>query len=93
MTSSNIFPTRKGSLDGFLEFLEKLEEKKIYYRLNKIRDQSIMVEVDVPGEKWEIEFNTYGEDSSCVVGIEKFISTGEIWDESELDVLFREYSD
>lgn len=38
-----------------IDFLEKLEEKKIYYRLNIIRD-SIMVEIAVPGQRWEVEF-------------------------------------
>jgi len=38
-----------------IEFLEALEEKKIYFRLNKIRD-SILVEIAVPGERWEVEF-------------------------------------
>ncbi len=36
-------------------FLERLEEKKIYYKLNKVRD-AIMVEVAIPGERWEVEF-------------------------------------
>jgi hypothetical protein len=64
-----------------------LEERKIYYRLNKIRD-SILVEVTVPGQKWEVEFMADG-----TIEIEKFISDGKIENESELEVLFRDFSD
>jgi len=70
-----------------MNFLNKLEEKKIYYKLNKIRD-SILVEVVVPGERWEIEFMT--DNSIC---IEKFISDGEIFEETELKTLFDKFSE
>ena len=67
-------------------FLERLDESKIYYRLNKIRD-SILVEIAVPGQRWEVEFMF---DGSIVV--EKFISNGDIGDEKEIETLFKEYS-
>lgn len=38
------------------EFLNKLDNKKIYYQLDKISPEGIMIEVAVPGQKWEIEF-------------------------------------
>jgi hypothetical protein len=75
------------TLKNLIEFLNKLEERKIYYRLNKIRD-SILVEVTVPGQKWEVEFMADG-----TIEIEKFISDGKIENESELEVLFRDFSD
>ncbi len=65
-----------------LEFLEKLDEKKIYYKLNKVRD-AIMVEIAIPGERWEVEFFANGN-----IEVEKFISQGEIYDESEFETLF-----
>ena len=68
-------------------FLEKLEECKLYYRLSKIRE-GILVEITVPGERWEVEFMRAG-----VVVIEKFKSDLETYDESELSVLFDEFSD
>ena len=80
-------------LNVLIEFLEKLEEKKIYYKLNKTRIDTIMVEVAVPGQRWEIEFNTYGEDSKFVIEIEKFISNGTLYGEQELETLFRDFSD
>ena len=43
------------TLNKLIDFLDKLEDRRIYYRLNKIRD-GILVEVSVPGQRWEIEF-------------------------------------
>ena len=77
-------------MDNFLKlihFLSSLDEKKIYYRLNKIRD-GILVEVVIPGQRWEVEFTSDG-----TIEIEKFLSDGVIRDEKELDVLFRNFSD
>lgn len=69
-------------------FLNKLEDSQIFYRLSKIRREAIMVEIAVPGQRWEVEFM---EDGTIV--IEKFISNGDVYDAQELDVLFREFSD
>ena len=80
-------------MNNLIEFLQKLEDKKIYYRLNKIRDDAIMIEVTVPGQRWEIEYNTYGDTSNYTIEIEKFLSDGTIYDSSELEVLFRDFSD
>jgi hypothetical protein len=74
-------------LKRLIEFLDKLDEAKIYYRLNKIRD-SILVEIAVPGQRWEVEFM---EDGS--IEIEKFLTQSKICDEQELEVLFRDFSD
>ena len=73
-------------------FLEKLEEKKIYYKLNKARENTIMIEVVVPGERWEIELNSYGTKEVCDIDIERFISNGEIHDESLFEELFGRFS-
>ena len=72
---------------NLLIFLESLESNKIYYRLNKIRD-SILVEIAVPGQRWEIEFFSDGS-----VQVEKFISEGIILDESALTELLDKFSD
>lgn len=69
-------------MNNLLAFLEKLENNDIYYRLNKIRD-SIMVEIVVPGQRWEVEFMRDGE-----VQVEKFLTDGKIRDESALEELF-----
>ena len=43
-------------MNDLLNFLVKLEEKKISYRLEHNREDSIMVLIAVPGERWEVEF-------------------------------------
>ncbi|TKI59180.1 hypothetical protein E8L90_29360 [Brevibacillus antibioticus] len=75
-------------LNELNDLLNKLEERHIFYRLSKIRSESIMIEVAVPGQRWEIEIMEDG-----TMEIEKFISNGEMYDEKELDVLFRDFSD
>jgi len=72
----------------FNTFLNQLDQKKIFYRLSKIRPESVLVEVAVPGQRWEIEFMDDG-----TVEIEKFIAEGKMHDARELDVLFKEFSD
>ena len=83
------------SLNELINLLEKLEEKKIHYKLNKTRDNTIMVEVAVPGQRWEIEYNTCSKSPkhNCKIEIEKFVSNGILYDESELETLFRDFSD
>jgi len=81
------------NLNLFIALLEKLDEKKIYYRLSKTRDYTITIEVSVPGQRWEIEYNTYGEKSGGSIEIEKFISNGTIYGEEEIETLFRDFSD
>ena len=47
-------------MEQLLRFLNMLEEKSIYYRLNKVREEAVMVEIAVPGERWEVEFMENG---------------------------------
>jgi hypothetical protein len=75
-------------LKEFIAFLNKLEENSIFYKLNKVRNEAIMVEVAVPGQRWEIEFLEDG-----TVDIEKFISDKDMYDVYELETLFKEFSD
>jgi len=58
------------SLQKLLAFLDELERHKIYFRLEHNRSEAIMVRVDVPGERWEVEFFANGE-----VELEVFRST------------------
>jgi len=76
------------NLKDINNFLNTLEENKIYYRLNKIRPESIMIEVAVPGQRWEIEFIEDG-----TIDIEKFISDGAFYGKEELEVLLNKFSD
>ena len=81
------------NLDDFFEFLKKLEDGNIYYKLNRVRFDAIMAEVVIPGQRWEIEFCKCGNTSNYEIEIEKFLSDGKIYDVSELDVLFHDFSD
>lgn len=65
-----------------LAFLDWLEQDKVWYRLEHVRN-SIMVTVSVPGERWEIEFFEDG-----TVEVERFKSSGGIEGEEALGVLF-----
>jgi len=69
-------------------FLNELEKKNIHYTLAHNRDESIMVSVAIPGERWEIEFLDDGS-----IEIEKFIGNGEIYGKNMLNELFARYSD
>jgi hypothetical protein len=44
------------NLQRLLNFLNNLQTHKIYYKLEHVRPDTIMVLVTVPGERWEVEF-------------------------------------
>ncbi|RCJ31250.1 hypothetical protein A6769_31335 [Nostoc punctiforme NIES-2108] len=69
-------------------FLNRLEQEKISYTLAHHRDETIMVNVAVAGERWEVEFF---EDGS--VEVERFVSSGEINGEEVFSELFAMYSE
>ncbi|WP_251032698.1 hypothetical protein [Bacillus sp. ISL-7] len=71
-----------------INFLNKLEESNIFYKLNKVRDEAIMVEITVLGQRWEVEFMNDG-----TVEIEKFISDGDFYDFKEIEIISNDFSD
>ncbi|MEG0260362.1 MAG: hypothetical protein RR595_02740 [Lysinibacillus sp.] len=75
-------------LKEFIDFLNKLEESKVFYKLNKVRNEAILVEIAVPGQRWEVEFMEDG-----TVEIEKFISDGDFYNVEEIEILFKDFSD
>ncbi|MEV5029515.1 hypothetical protein [Paenibacillus sp. LPE1-1-1.1] len=74
-------------LRELITFLNKLEDNNIFYKLNKVRNEAIMVEVAIPGQRWEIEFLEDG-----TVEVEKFINDGDFYDVKELESLFKNFS-
>jgi hypothetical protein len=74
-----------------LALLKQLKEAKIWYTHRQSRDDAIMIEVNVPGQRWEIEFVDY--DDEVQIEIERFVSNGHIDDESALVELFANFSD
>jgi hypothetical protein len=77
-------PDIDNPLNKALLFLEKMEGAHIWYRLEHVRD-SLMVITAIPGERWEIEFFADGS-----IEVERFISTGEIEDETVLEKIFQD---
>lgn len=72
-----------------ISFLNDLEERNLFYRLSKHSDHTIMVEIAVPGERWEVEF---WEDGRVVT--ERFRRDGIMLDnEADLSALIAEFSD
>lgn len=71
-----------------LDFLRRLREAKIAFDLRQSRDDALMVKINVPGERWEVEFLESGE-----IEVERFQSGGEIQDETILDALVSRFSD
>lgn len=77
-----------GTYIRLLSFLSKLEDRKIAYSLNHVRDDAVMVEVAVPGERWEVEFLSDGS-----VDAERFVSTGTLCGEEALGVLLTQHGE
>ena len=81
-------PLDPTSLQKLLDFLNRLDMAKISYRLSHFREETVAVELAVPGERWEIEFYANGS-----IEIERFRSSSKVsGDESVLDELFAKYA-
>jgi hypothetical protein len=71
-----------------LEFLDELRRGTIQYRLSQHRTDAIMVEIAVPGERWEVEFLEDG-----TVEAEVFRSSGNIEGVEAVATLLAKHSD
>jgi len=80
-------------MNKLISFLNRLEESKISYKLYKSREFSIAVMIYVPGERWEVDFLFENGDVCSDIWVERFKSDGNIFGESELEILFREFAD
>lgn len=74
--------------EALTAFLDRLERANIHYDLAYCRQGAVMVQIAVPGERWEVEFMGDGR-----MDIEKFKSDGTIIDGSTLDELFARFPD
>jgi hypothetical protein len=79
---------RDGDLLRLAIFLGRLRKTSIHFTVTMVRKGAIMVEISVPGERWEVEFLEDG-----AVDVERFVSTGKLQDDSVLDELFARFSD
>jgi hypothetical protein len=75
-------------LENLIEFLRKLDQHKIFFRLSRPRDEAIMVEIVVPGERWEVEFFADGHTE-----IEIFGPSSGVINEANLERLWTQFSD
>ena len=65
--------------ERMMQVAEQLRAAHIFHTWASHRYDAVMILAAVPGERWEIEFLSDGS-----IEIERFISTGEIEDESAL---------
>ena len=75
------------TISDLLTFLNRLKGSRIHYTLADHTEGAIMVEISVPGERWEIEFHHDGRRS-----VEIFLSSG-VKGEELLEDLFYRFSD
>lgn len=71
-----------------LDFLERLEAAGLYFTLQYLRENSVLVTVFAPAARWEIDFFDDGN-----IDVEVFESTGEVVDEEALEQMFAEADD
>ncbi len=76
------------ALSKLLSFLNRLDASNISYILKHNREETIVVFIDVPGQRWEVDFF---EDGS--IEVEKFISTFVKGNGGLIEELFSEFSD
>jgi hypothetical protein len=76
------------TISDLISFIRKLKAAKIFYRLSDPTAGAIMVEIAVPGERWEIEFHEDGQ-----IGVESFVSSGGMQGREALEELFKKFSD
>jgi len=76
------------TIHDLLVFLTRLKAARIYYRLSDPTEGAVMVEVSVPGERWEIEFHEDGR-----ISVEVFVSRNGVQSQELIDELFKRFSD
>lgn len=69
-------------------FLVRLEEAKISFQVARNRYDAVSVMVAVPGQRWEVDFLADGD-----VEVERFVSSGQIDDESALEDWFARFAE
>ncbi len=58
-------------LEDVLRFCNELNERRASYKLSAERPEAIRVTLDVPGERWEIDFFPDGE-----IELERYVGQG-----------------
>jgi len=76
------------STAALFDWMNKLTVAKIHFTMASVRDEAVMLQVRVPGERWEVEFFADG-----TIEVERFLSPGKIEGASALDDLLSRFSD
>jgi hypothetical protein len=76
------------STSALFDWMNKLKAAKIHFTMASFRDDAVMLQVSVPGERWEVEFFSDG-----TIEVERFRSTGSIEGPSALGELLSRFSD
>lgn len=48
--------TEDGFFGQLLDFMNRLDQAHFSYQLRHTRPESVMVDISLPGERWEVEF-------------------------------------
>ncbi len=70
------------------ELIDRLNAAGINFSLKSVRDGAVMFQIAVPGQRWEAE--VFADER---IELERFVSSGEIEDESILLNLINEFKD
>jgi hypothetical protein len=73
-------------LGDLLDLTQRLKAARIHYALSDPTEGAVMIEVAVPGERWEIEVHEDGK-----VGVEVFVSSGGVQGPEQLTRLFETF--
>ena len=73
---------------ALFDWMSKLRAARIQFTMDSVRDDAVMLDVRVPGERWEVEFFPDGS-----IEVERFLSPGKIEGASALDELLSRFSD
>lgn len=75
-------------ISDLMNLLVRLKEAKIHYRLADPTEGAVMIDVTVPGERWEVEYHEDGR-----ISVEVFVSRNGVQGADLLDELFHRFSD
>lgn len=83
--AQGFYADMEGGLYGrLLDFLNRLDRAHIFYKLDHTRPDSVVIDISLPGWRWEVEFMVDGS-----IDIERYRSVAGVENDPKLlDVLF-----
>jgi hypothetical protein len=71
--------TEGGVFGRLIDFLNRLDGAHIFYKLDHTRPDSVMIDISLPGARWEVEFMADGS-----IDIERYESVAGVENEPRL---------